>query len=197
MRILKIFFSFQGRIGRLEFFLVTLLLSLINSALALLEPEKRVAMIIVYAIVSAILLISSMALSVRRLHDLNRSGWWTLLPFAVLGFVGFYMVVEATGLENQDMNGFANLIEKDAVLFIGAIVFSLAFGAWIAFTRGSVGSNGFGPEPSLFGIELQDEEGAPKVSPVVTATPAQVVVKPAPRPAAPAKPAGFGRRGTA
>jgi uncharacterized membrane protein YhaH (DUF805 family) len=31
-------------------------------------------------------LIPSLSISVRRLHDINRSGWWLLLLFTIVGF---------------------------------------------------------------------------------------------------------------
>ena len=31
--------------------------------------------------------IPSISLSVRRLHDINRSGWWLLLTFTIIGII--------------------------------------------------------------------------------------------------------------
>ena len=36
---------------------------------------------------SLITLVPSISLSIRRLHDINRSGWWFLLSFTVVGLI--------------------------------------------------------------------------------------------------------------
>lgn len=38
-------------------------------------------------IINLLLLLPTMAVCVRRLHDVGRSGWWFLLTFTVIGFV--------------------------------------------------------------------------------------------------------------
>ena len=36
-------------------------------------------------------MIASLALSVRRLHDIDRSGWWVMIPLTIIGiFVLIY-----------------------------------------------------------------------------------------------------------
>jgi uncharacterized membrane protein YhaH (DUF805 family) len=32
-------------------------------------------------------LLPTLAVSARRLHDIDRSGWWTLLIFTVIGYI--------------------------------------------------------------------------------------------------------------
>ena len=38
-------------------------------------------------ITSLILLLPSLAVAVRRLHDVGRSGWWILIAFTVIGII--------------------------------------------------------------------------------------------------------------
>ena len=38
-------------------------------------------------IISLILLLPSLAVAVRRLHDVGRSGWWILIAFTVIGII--------------------------------------------------------------------------------------------------------------
>jgi len=41
----------------------------------------------VYLIFQIIILIPSIAVGARRLHDLNKSGWWQLLVFTIIGLI--------------------------------------------------------------------------------------------------------------
>ena len=34
---------------------------------------------------SLFVMIASLALSVRRLHDIDRSGWWVMIPLTIIG----------------------------------------------------------------------------------------------------------------
>jgi uncharacterized membrane protein YhaH (DUF805 family) len=82
---------------------------------------------------SLAVLVPNIAVSVRRLHDVNRSGWWILMPFAPY-VVGFILML---GLHSFAVGGL--LIGVGA---IGAIVLLV----WYCL-RGTVGPNRFGPDP--------------------------------------------------
>jgi uncharacterized membrane protein YhaH (DUF805 family) len=41
----------------------------------------------VYLIFQIIILLPSIAVGARRLHDLNKSGWWQLLVFTIIGLI--------------------------------------------------------------------------------------------------------------
>ena len=80
---LQNYFVFNGRSGRAEFWTFTLVNVLINMIiLKSVGPENQIAYLF-----PLIIAIPSLALAVRRLHDIGKSGWWywiVLLP--VLGF---------------------------------------------------------------------------------------------------------------
>lgn len=95
---LRKYAQFNGRARRAEYWQFTLLVVVIAIVAAIaagsvfhgLSPDDLQA--IVYAIVLVPFGIPSLAVSVRRLHDIDRSGWWMLvglLPFVggVAGFV--------------------------------------------------------------------------------------------------------------
>lgn len=74
------YFDFAGRAGRSEFWyfvlfytVVCLVLTLID--IALLGEDG----ILFSGIFALVMLIPSISVTVRRLHDIDRSGWWTLL----------------------------------------------------------------------------------------------------------------------
>jgi uncharacterized membrane protein YhaH (DUF805 family) len=87
---LRRFAQFSGRSRRKEywmFFLLTLasfiVASIIDNAAGLADEEYGVGP--VYGLVALGLFIPSLAVSVRRLHDTGRSGWWLLLSLIPLG----------------------------------------------------------------------------------------------------------------
>lgn len=92
MKILKYLFSFEGRIGRLSYFLhmilaPMILLSVIFSVFGLATKRFEEAIFGIIIGVFAVS-ISGMSAATRRCHDLNRSGWYQLW-----GFVPIYNLV--------------------------------------------------------------------------------------------------------
>lgn len=94
------------------------------------------------------LLLPNLAVTVRRLHDSNRSGWWILMPYGVMfaAFIvfGVSMAIMAAGQGHQahpvaGIIGFILLF----LLMIGGFVTLLIF----LVLDGTPGSNRFGPDP--------------------------------------------------
>lgn len=73
--IFKHYFDFNGREGRKVFWLFTLNMFVINFVLGMISAG------VLSMIISLLVLLPSLGLSVRRLHDINASGWWMLLGF--------------------------------------------------------------------------------------------------------------------
>ncbi|MDN7428219.1 DUF805 domain-containing protein [Burkholderia sp. AU16741] len=98
-------FSFRGRAGRLEWWCVTVPLLLAGSALDALAdlPAAQRARTFVdvvgwaFAIVMIWMLV---AVSVRRWHDLGKSGWWTLLHAIPVG--GAFIAIAMNGFYRGD-----------------------------------------------------------------------------------------------
>lgn len=84
--------------------------------------------------------IPGIAVSVRRLHDVDRSGWWLMLSFVpyVLG-----LVLLASGVATGEISG--PVIFAGILLLIGGLA-SIVLLVW-ACTKGTVGPNRFGPDP--------------------------------------------------
>ncbi|MDH4226752.1 MAG: DUF805 domain-containing protein [Deltaproteobacteria bacterium] len=86
IEVLKKYAVFDGRARRAEFwyfqlfnFIITLILAFATSAI------KLPIISIVYYLA---ILIPSLAVNVRRLHDIDRSGWWLLIAFVpIIGFI--------------------------------------------------------------------------------------------------------------
>ncbi|NMM98468.1 DUF805 domain-containing protein [Bifidobacterium olomucense] len=76
----------------------------------------------------ALLFVSNLSLSVRRLHDENRRGWWVVLP-TLLQFVGLIAVVVSVVVGNVSGDGsssaFAQTMVVAMLLCFGALLMSV------------------------------------------------------------------------
>ena len=127
------FFTTKGRLSRMPYVIRVLSLGFIYMVLAfgLLELDKIPSddlgsgMTVLICLILAVLLLSSIAgymLAIRRLHDLNHSGWWALTLLVV-------PIVAA-------------LVKLDALNLV-----SFAFGLYLMIKKGTVGQNRFGSDP--------------------------------------------------
>jgi uncharacterized membrane protein YhaH (DUF805 family) len=88
--------NFSDRAVRSEYWYWTLFVTIVVVVLGvidqLLNPGAQMsAFSAVNAIISLALILPGIAVSVRRLHDIDRTGWWLLLGFTVIGaFVLIY-----------------------------------------------------------------------------------------------------------
>lgn len=107
--VLKKYAVFSGRANRMEFWMFMLFSILISIALNAIDnyvvPVEALRDIgILGAIYSLAVLIPSIAVAVRRLHDINRSAWWLLvLLIPVLGLVIMivFCLLESTPGDNK------------------------------------------------------------------------------------------------
>lgn len=113
------FYGFRGRIGRLRYLAYTIVMSLILYglvsvaggvagltffALGLAEPRASenfwwVMLVVLAAAFAIASLYVTLAPIIRRLHDMNRTGWWSLLglvPYVNGIFVLFLILVPGT-----------------------------------------------------------------------------------------------------
>ncbi|HMM47436.1 MAG TPA: DUF805 domain-containing protein [Thiobacillaceae bacterium] len=97
-------FSFQGRARRKEYWMfvlfavvITFVLGLLDGILGTYSAETGIGLLGV--IFTLGILIQSIAVGVRRLHDTGRSGWWLLINF--IPFVGWLIVIVLLALDGQ------------------------------------------------------------------------------------------------
>lgn len=75
---------FQGRSSRSEYWWWVLFVSILSFCIGIIEGILGFSMTAVRTtsgILSLVLLLPGLGLSVRRLHDIGKSGWWILLGF--------------------------------------------------------------------------------------------------------------------
>ena len=91
--------DFGGRASRSEYWWFYFFNAIVIIVLAMLTASARLPepVLLVYIVGT---IIPSLAVSVRRLHDTNRSGWWLLLglvPFGGLVLLFFYIMPGTPG----------------------------------------------------------------------------------------------------
>ena len=89
-RVLKKYAVFQGRAHRKEFWMFLLfywitafLLGFIEESLGLWPDTEASVLADIYSLAVAL---PALGVSVRRMHDTDRSGWWCIVPFVNLYF---------------------------------------------------------------------------------------------------------------
>lgn len=96
-------FDFQGRASRSEFWFSLLMLILVGIAIFALIAAMGEAAVALIGIFYLVIIIPQLSLSVRRLHDSDKSGWWLLLSIVPLGslvLIVFYCL-EGTQGDNK------------------------------------------------------------------------------------------------
>ncbi|MEP9401492.1 DUF805 domain-containing protein [Sphingomonas sp. VNH70] len=106
---LRRYFEIGGRSRRNEFWMFTLftilvgvLATIVDGALGFGWDDTGP----VNGITSLLLFIPSITVSVRRLHDIDRSGWWLLLVFAiVIGWIVLFVFYVTEGTHGRNRFG--------------------------------------------------------------------------------------------
>jgi len=90
LQVLKNYAVFGGRARRKEYWMFMLFSFLISVVLGFVEgitgiaPETNTSVLV--TIYELAILIPSIAVGVRRMHDTDHSGWWLIVPIANLVF---------------------------------------------------------------------------------------------------------------
>lgn len=108
LKVLKNYVGFSGRARRKEYWMFTLfniivaiVLMILDRAIGTMTDQGMGMLGMLY---SLLILLPSLAVSVRRLHDTDRSGWWLLLALIpILGGLVLlvFMVLEGTSGPNR------------------------------------------------------------------------------------------------
>jgi uncharacterized membrane protein YhaH (DUF805 family) len=106
LEVLKNYAVFSGRARRTEFWmfilvniLVTMLLAFVDSSLGMTVSYGVGTLSSLYGLA---VLIPSIAVAVRRLHDTGRSGWWWLI--SLVPFIGIIVLLVFAAQDSQPSN---------------------------------------------------------------------------------------------
>lgn len=104
--------TFRGRSRRKEFWYFVLISLLVSIALSFIDGmlgwyDLQAGIGILSGIYSLLIILPNIALSVRRLHDTNRSGWWILLVLIpIIGFLVLLYFCVKNGTSGQNDFGY-------------------------------------------------------------------------------------------
>lgn len=102
LEVLKKYAVFEGRARRTEYWVFTLVTSVISFILSVIDEQLNLSLLgWIYALV---VFLPGLAVTVRRLHDTNRSGWWILISLIpVLGGIVLliFMLIDSDPMENE------------------------------------------------------------------------------------------------
>ena len=104
LHVLKNYATFSGRARRKEYWMFFLISALISIVLTLLDILLGTYSVeyeagLFSGLYSLLILIPSIAVVVRRLHDTDRSGWWILI--SLIPLIGVLVLFVFTCLDSQ------------------------------------------------------------------------------------------------
>lgn len=88
--LLKKYADFEGRARRSEYWWFVLFQLLVSFGLGFTPGVLGISEVLAGGLAllfSLAMLLPSIAVAARRLHDVNRSGWWQLIGFTIIGII--------------------------------------------------------------------------------------------------------------
>ena len=135
-------FNWKDRASRSEFwwfYLFTILLNIPLSILTYLSTIGEILNLIASAAISWLIWM----VTIRRLHDTNKSGWYSVIPFAALLVMVLLALIFSDAFEDE-----AAAVGLVVVLIVGWIAV-LIYMIVLLVQPGTVGPNRFGPDPLM------------------------------------------------
>jgi uncharacterized membrane protein YhaH (DUF805 family) len=126
----KHYFDFHGRARRSEFWWYILVVIVLQVVLGIIQ--RFIGTQLLTGLLSLALLLPNLGVAVRRLHDINKTGWWILLPLApmVLALIFTFMFQWTIAM----------------ILGVATLACSILLIYWYA-QPGTAGQNPYGPDP--------------------------------------------------
>lgn len=149
---LKNYFNFKGRAGRAEFWWPTYFFTFIFGSLVKFLNVIPLLGVAISIIVTLAVIVPNIAVAVRRLHDVNKSGFFVLIPYAGLA-IGVLLYISA----------FSSPYEIGYFKILLGTVFAIAgFVVYIVLTIKSSDTteNRFGPVPDDIGYKTKSNSSA-------------------------------------
>lgn len=151
--VLSIYATFSGRARRSEywwFYLFTILVAIATAVIdAVLDTAFDNEIGLVGTITSLALLVPTLAVTARRLHDTGRTGWWMLLPAIPLVatiVVAFAAVLATAFSTNADSNPEVAVIALLAVCVLLTLAAGITLIVFLCLNS-KPEANKYGPSP--------------------------------------------------
>ena len=102
--------DFRTRSSRSEYWWATLFVALASYLVggvteALVFNAMSIALLITMLPIQLFIIIASTCLVIRRLHDVDRSGWWYLIVFTIVGMIPLLIWYCTKGTEGDNRFG--------------------------------------------------------------------------------------------
>jgi len=130
--------TFKGRSSRSEYWwysLFVILISLLGVVIAITlygDPSGPT----LFDIVGLLIFLPGLAVSIRRLHDVNKSGWWLLYPLAGLILIPIASLFDDT-----------SLMDSAIVISIALMTLGYLYVLYLAIKKSDSGENQYGKNP--------------------------------------------------
>lgn len=143
---LRRYAEFSGRSRRTEYWLFFLFTAICGAVLAGIDKvlglqigQGRSANGILSSLFNLATLVPTLAVNVRRLHDVDRSGWWLLLPLGTgIGGAAIGLLIGAAA---GNMLSWATILGWISIVIVLIVLFVFQV------TDGDPGANRFGEDP--------------------------------------------------
>jgi uncharacterized membrane protein YhaH (DUF805 family) len=103
LKVLKNYFNFEGRARRREYWMFVLISVLISAGLGIVDGiaglKTASGIGALGGLYSLAILVPSISLGARRLHDIGRSGWWQLI--GLIPIIGWIILIVWAVTEGQ------------------------------------------------------------------------------------------------
>ena len=158
------FFSFKGRYKRGRFFAVTLISHIILILVLLIsiahfwdyndeyyrlnseeppssDPNQMIPMLSAF-ITLILFYIVQLSAWTKRLHDLGRTGWWTLLLYSSFHILGILWMIGVLSYKESEIVNIISLV----LILIAQFIHYIGY-AYVLFFKGQQHDNQYGPNP--------------------------------------------------
>jgi uncharacterized membrane protein YhaH (DUF805 family) len=144
-------FGFHGRINRAKYWLTALIyfiVAIVMGVIGFVLGSGVLAQFISWLVELAVL-VSSLAVGTKRLHDRGRSAWWLLVFYVLPSLLAGIGAGIAAATSGSLTSGNISATGMIALLIFGGA--GIAIGVWafveLGCLRGTVGYNQYGPDP--------------------------------------------------
>ena len=143
-------FVFKGRARRKEFWswaLFSALFNVVVTVAVMMISSSETVQACVSLLLALLMFFPGLSVAVRRLHDVERSGWW-LGGYYIVSFV-FLLILASLGLDNLEGGATGTTIVAGAlslVFILTALIWAIVMLVW-DFTEGTNGPNKYGEDP--------------------------------------------------